>query len=122
MRPILAASLLAAGLALAAPPARAQGVHCEGRLQVDPVTVSDIPGSREGGEARRQFSVGLRNLSGQAMLVFIRVSQLPGVPMAGSREVELPANTQVRQGVLNAQPGSSLTTSQVQAALQFFCR
>lgn len=122
MRAIFTASLIATGLGLAALPAQAQGLQCEGRLQVEPVIATDIPGSREGNEARRQFSVGLRNMTGQGMLVFIRVGQLPGVPLAGSRETELDANASRRQTVLSVPLGSTITPAQVQGMLQFFCR
>ncbi|WPB87068.1 hypothetical protein [Sediminicoccus rosea] len=122
MRAIFASSLLAAGLGLAALPAQAQSVHCDGRLQVDPVTMTEIAASREFNEARRQFSVGLRNLTPQPMLVFIRVGQLPGAPVNASREVELDGNASRRQGVLNVAAGSTLTPGQVQAVLQYICR
>jgi hypothetical protein len=122
MRAIFTASLVATGLGLATLPAQAQGVHCEGRLQVDPVLMTEVPATREFNEARRQFSVGLRNLTPQAMLVFIRVGQLPGTPMRGSVEAELDGNASRRQGVISVPANSSLTPAQVQGVLQYFCR
>jgi hypothetical protein len=119
MRAILTASLLATALAL---PAQAQGVHCDGRLQVEPVTMTEAPATREYNEARWIFSVGLRNLTNQGMLVFIRVGQLPGTPLAGTRETELDGNASRRQSVLNLPATTTVTPAQVQGVLQFICR
>ncbi|MBS7788431.1 hypothetical protein KTR66_00415 [Roseococcus sp. SDR] len=122
MRAILATTCLAAGLGFAALPAQAQGVHCDGRLAVEPVVMTEVPASREYNEARRTFSVGLRNLTGQAMLVFVRVGQLPGTPLAGSREIELEGNASRRQTVLNLPANTTVTAAQVQGVLQYICR
>jgi hypothetical protein len=122
MRVMLSASLFATALGLAAFPAQAQGVHCEGRLQVDPVAMTEVPATREFNEARRVFSVGLRNLTSQGMLVFVRVGQLPGTPLAGTRETELEGNASRRQNVLSLPANSTVTAAQVQGVLQFICR
>lgn len=121
MRPLLPAALLASGLAAAALPAQAQGLRCDGRLNVDPVTVTEVPGiEREA--SRREFAVGLRNMTGQPMLVLVRVGHLPGLPTAGGREAELGANAFQRVVLMRLDRNSTLTASELQGRLAYFCR
>jgi hypothetical protein len=121
MRAAFAALLLA--LPLAPGLAQAQGVVCNGQLQVGPVQLGGptAEGPR-GGTTYRDFSASLTNLTDRPLLVFTQVRGLPGVPLPSTREIEVAARQTVTASIARLPSTSTVTTQQVQAGLQVSCQ
>lgn len=100
--------------------ATAQTVACNGRLVVGTVQQRDVAPPR-GGTTSREFTVNLRNMSATAMLVFIRVSGLPGGPRP-TPEVEVAALSNTDTVLARLPTTTTVTTSSLQAGLAFMCQ
>lgn len=122
MRPLV----LAAALTLTALPAMAQSVACDGRLSAGAVQMrtgasSNIEGPRNQPSVR-EYTVDLRNLSGQQMLVFVllRSTGLPSPQPA--REVEIPSGQTRNVVVLRTGLDAPNYTNAVTSGLSYSCR
>ncbi len=122
MRPLL----LAAALTLTALPAMAQGLACDGRLGTGAVlmrvgTSANVEGPRNQATVR-EYTIDLRNLSSQPMLVFVmlRSTGLPSPqPM---REVDIPAGQTRNVVLLRTGLDGPNYTNAITSGLAYSCR